>query len=88
MPPVSQVDDPIIETMEITGWDRDRVMRVAAAPPEIRQLELQNERDQDWSNPGTSAGQRLLELLAIIGTVAGVVTGVAGASSAVEKLVG
>lgn len=82
------VDAAFVELIEITGWDRPRLLRYAASPPEIQQLELQNLRDQDWTDPATPAGARFLALLAVIGTVAGVVSGVAGAANAIKTLTG
>lgn len=81
-------DDAFLELMQLTGWDRPHIARFRQLPPEMQQLELQNYQDQDWSNPGTSAGQRFLALLALIGTVAGVVSGVAGASNSIKTLAG
>lgn len=76
-----------IALMQVTGWDEGKAERFAALPPDIQKLELQNYADQDWSDPSTPAGQRLLDIIAALGGIAGVVGNVAGAASGVKGAV-
>lgn len=83
---MSVADREFAELATCTGLDRARWERIIAAPPDIQKLEIQNYKDQDWTDPSTGTGQKVLALLEVIGTVAGVVAGVAGAISAIRAL--
>ena len=70
----------------LTKIDRPKWERIIAAPSDIQTLELQNYADQDWTDPGTPAGQEVLSILALIGSVGGNVSGAAGAAKALGSL--
>ncbi len=89
-PSATAADLPVLmaEMCQITGWSLDKWHRFLQEPPEIQALIIQNDKDQDWTKPGASPWQRLIDILTVIGTVAGVVGGVAGAAGAIKALGG
>lgn len=82
----SAIDAAFFELCSLTSWDRDSWDKFLELPPELQKLTIANYREQDWTKPGTSTFDRVLEILGIIGSVASVVGGVAGAAGAVAAL--
>ena len=60
--------------------------RIATLPPALQQLALANYADQDWADPATPAGQRLLDILAALGGIGNAVGSVAGAITGVKAI--
>jgi hypothetical protein len=83
---MSGIDVQFARLSMLTKIDRPKWERIIAAPSDIQTLELQNYQDQDWTDPGTPAGQEVLSILALIGTVGGNVSGTAGAIHALGNL--
>lgn len=81
------VEDDIAEACTITGLSPNEIRDLASQPENLRKLSLTVYGDQDWAQPSTPAGTRVLALLAAIGCVAGAVSGVAGAASGVAGAV-
>jgi hypothetical protein len=59
---------------------------ILTLPQELQQLEFENFAEMDWTKPSTSAGAALIQTLLAAATVAGAVTGIAGAATAVAAL--
>jgi hypothetical protein len=72
--------------MQVTGFDQERMDNFLSLPPDLQRDELQNYADQDWSDPSTPAGARLLEILGAIGGVGSDVENAAGAAAGVKSL--
>ena len=85
---MSSLDYQFARLTMLTKIDREKWERIIAAPSDIQALEIQNYADQDWTDPKTSSGQTVLEILALIGSVGGSVAGAAGAASAIRGLTG
>ena len=80
------LEDDIAEACTISGLGPSEIQDLAKQPENIRKLSLAVYGDVDWTKPDTPAGARFLEILALAGAVAGAVSGVAGAASAVQAL--
>ena len=84
--PVSQADAAFFELRSLCGWDRPQWEKFLTLPQNLQRMTLDNLGEQDWTKPGTPAFDRVMELLAIVGTIAGIAGGVAGATSAIAAL--
>lgn len=74
------------ELCTITKMTPEKWERIKGAPREVQRLELANYADQDWTDPSTPVGQRVLTILGILGMIGGDISGVAGAGTAVANL--
>ena len=78
-------DDAIAAIVTMTGASPRELEDLRALPPDMLDLALENYRAQDWAKPG-NAWPTFLQLLVVAGVIAGTVTGVAGAVSAIQGL--
>ena len=72
------------ELAQLTHVTPERWAQIRALPWNLRRDVLVNYADQDWSQPGTSTWDRVLQILnvlGIIGAAAGAVVAVAGLRS-------
>jgi hypothetical protein len=86
-------DEAFLELSQLTSASDPsltaaRWREIMSLPDPLRDATLANMRDQDWSDPATTTGQRIVAVFLALGTIAGVVSGVASAGSAVKALTG
>jgi hypothetical protein len=83
---VSDETTLLVALEQETRIDGAKWRRIAAMPPDLQRLELQNYADQDWTDPATPAGQRVLAIISELGAVGSAVGSVAGAIAGVKAV--
>jgi hypothetical protein len=83
-----ELDAHFIELMNLSKMTREFWVKYLTLPRRLQDLTLQNFRDQDWATPGSTTFERVCTVILAIGSVAGVVGGIASAGSAVAALRG
>jgi hypothetical protein len=74
------------ELVTLTGWSRERWQSIKTMSPELQQAMLKEAGDQNWTDPSTSLGTKVLGILTTLGIIGGAVGSVAGAAGAVKAL--
>ncbi len=80
------LDDLFAELTQVTTMTRSEWEHVASLPPELQRLAFANFASQDWTDPATSAGQRVLAVVAALGGIGSAVGSVAGAIAGVKGI--
>lgn len=78
-------DEALTVIVKTTGMSREELSDFLACSPADQALLARSYADQDWAKQG-SAWTTVIAAFEVLATVAGVVSGVAGAASAVVAL--
>ncbi len=80
------VEQLFADLTQVTTLTRGEWEHIAALPAALQLLALQNFASQDWTDPGTPAGQRALEIISALGSIGSAVGNVAGAVAGVKSI--
>jgi hypothetical protein len=83
---VSDETTLLIELEQVTHIDGAKWRRIASLPPSLQALELACYDDQDWADPATPAGQRVLAIISALGGLGSSVGNVAGAIAGIKSI--
>jgi hypothetical protein len=78
--------DLLVALVQETQVDAGKLRRVASLPPDLGALELAEYAGQDWTDPATPTGQRVLDIIAALGSIGSSIANVAGAIAGVRAL--
>jgi methionine salvage enolase-phosphatase E1 len=85
---VKTEDQLYAELAAATGLDAQKWVEISQMPLELQATVLENYKAMAWAEPGSPTLANVLSILELIGTAAGVVSGVGGAVGIVRALAG
>ena len=77
----------LVALEQVTAVTPDKWRRLAALPLYLQRLALAEYAGQDWSDPATPVGARVLAIIEALGSVGSAVGNVAGAISGAKAAV-
>lgn len=76
----------LVALEQATSVAPEKWRRIATLPPDLQKLELAEYAGQDWQDPSTPAGQRVLEIISALGSIGSSFANVAGAISGAKAI--
>jgi hypothetical protein len=86
MPMTQAQADALAEVISITKMSAQELEDFGKQPREAQLVILDTYKAQDWTDPATPIGQRLLQIAGVVATIASDVSAVAGGIAALVAL--